>query len=195
MKELKHMKREQGFTLVEIAIVLVIIGLLLGAVFKGQELIAQSKIKNVTKKIDEVRAATYTFLDKYNVLPGDGTVDIDGDGATTTAGEAGGGTADDGQIDNTTFWQALNLAGMIEGGGNPLKTPYGTNMHVAYGVAGISDNAVCALVPQDVAKQIDTKYDDGSGTTGTYVGGGTGATPANAATAYAAGNNWICTKL
>ncbi|HIQ40218.1 MAG TPA: type II secretion system protein, partial [Sulfurivirga caldicuralii] len=63
--------RQQGFTLVEIAIVMVIIGLLLGAVFKGQELVEQAKIKNTVKKIDEVRAAIYVYDDRYDALPGD----------------------------------------------------------------------------------------------------------------------------
>lgn len=185
--------RQQGFTLVEIAIVLVIIGLLLGAVFKGQELIAQSKVKNVTKKIDEVRAAVYTYLDKYNALPGD-------DGATSRAPTtAFTGTADDGQIEDPQVWEQLFKAGMIEGGGNPIKTPYGTNMAVLYNAAGLGTNAVCALVPGEVATQIDEKYDDGAANAGTYRSGGTTATapsttaPTNAT--YGTGNEWICTKL
>ena len=44
--------RQSGFTLVEIAIVLVIIGLLLGGVLKGQELITQAKIKNVANDLN-----------------------------------------------------------------------------------------------------------------------------------------------
>ena len=54
------MKRNQsGFTLIEIAIVLVIIGLLLGGVLKGQELINSAKVKNLVKayQTDEVAAA------------------------------------------------------------------------------------------------------------------------------------------
>ena len=52
-------KMQSGFTLVEIAIVLVIIGLLLGGVLKGQELITQAKIKNVANDFNGLTAAIY----------------------------------------------------------------------------------------------------------------------------------------
>ena len=67
------MKRtpQQGFTLVEIAIVLVIIGLLLGGILKGQEMITQAKIKNVIADISGVSAAMYGYQDRYRALPGD----------------------------------------------------------------------------------------------------------------------------
>ena len=69
MKKLK--KQEQGFTLVELAIVLVIIGLLLGAVLKGQQLIYNAKVKRVQNQIKEMEAAFYTYYDKYGYYPGD----------------------------------------------------------------------------------------------------------------------------
>src|SRR3954463_9260347 len=65
------MKRNQGFTLVEIAIVLVIIGLLLGGILKGQEMITQAKIKNVIADMSGVSAAMYGYQDRYKALPGD----------------------------------------------------------------------------------------------------------------------------
>jgi prepilin-type N-terminal cleavage/methylation domain-containing protein len=69
------MKRKQiGFTLVEIAIVLVIIGLLLGGILKGQEMITQAKIKNVVADMSGVSAALYGYQDRYKALPGDDKV-------------------------------------------------------------------------------------------------------------------------
>jgi len=65
------MKKTQGFTLVEIAIVLVIIGLLLGGILKGQEMITQAKIKNVIADMSGVSAAMYGYQDRYRALPGD----------------------------------------------------------------------------------------------------------------------------
>src|SRR5258706_14251471 len=62
---------ESGFTLVEIAIVLVIIGLLLGGVLKGQEMITQAKIKNVINDFNGVTAAVNSYQDRYRALPGD----------------------------------------------------------------------------------------------------------------------------
>ncbi len=189
--------KQQGFTLVEIAIVLVIIGLLLGAVFKGQELINQAKVKNVTKKMDEVRAAAYTYLDKYNALPGD-----DGTAHTNPTITAVTSNADDGQINDSDFWTQIHEAGLLEGSGSTAaKTPYGTPLYVGYNAAGLGDNAVCALVPAEVAQQIDDKHDDGDATKGSYRDGGTTAsapsTTAPTATAYTAtaGNHWLCTKL
>ena len=49
--------KQQGFTLVEIAIVLVIIGLLLGGILKGQEMIVQARIKNVINDFNGITAA------------------------------------------------------------------------------------------------------------------------------------------
>src|SRR5437660_7102925 len=62
---------EDGFTLVEIAIVLVIIGLLLGGILKGQEMITQAKIKNVIADFSGVSAAYHGYQDRYRAIPGD----------------------------------------------------------------------------------------------------------------------------
>jgi prepilin-type N-terminal cleavage/methylation domain-containing protein len=60
-----------GFTLVEIAIVLVIIGLLLGGVLKGQELINNAKIKNMANDFRNAQVMIYGYQDKFRKLPGD----------------------------------------------------------------------------------------------------------------------------
>jgi prepilin-type N-terminal cleavage/methylation domain-containing protein len=62
---------QKGFTLVEIAIVLVIIGLLLGGILKGQEMITQAKIKNVVADFSGISAAYYGYQDRYRAIPGD----------------------------------------------------------------------------------------------------------------------------
>src|ERR1700752_3577159 len=64
-------KLSKGFTLIEIAIVLVIIGLLLGGVLKGQELITAARVRNLISQQDGVKAAYFGFLDRYRALPGD----------------------------------------------------------------------------------------------------------------------------
>src|SRR5580765_3017426 len=71
MKGTAMKKSQKGFTLVEIAIVLVIIGLLLGGILKGQEMITQAKIKNVIADVTGVSAAMYGYQDRYRALPGD----------------------------------------------------------------------------------------------------------------------------
>src|ERR1043165_7766802 len=65
------MKRQSGFTLIEIAIVLVIIGLLLGGVLKGQELITGARVRNLIQQQDGVKGAYFRFLDRFRALPGD----------------------------------------------------------------------------------------------------------------------------
>jgi len=65
-------KGQQGFTLIEMAIVLVIIGLILGMVFKGRELIASAKVKSANAAYNKVVAGTNIYLDRYGVYPGDG---------------------------------------------------------------------------------------------------------------------------
>jgi len=66
------MKRNQsGFTLIEIAIVLVIVGLLLGGVLKGQELINSAKVKNLATDFRNIPVFLYGYQDKFRALPGD----------------------------------------------------------------------------------------------------------------------------
>lgn len=118
------MKRNQsGFTLIEIAIVLVIIGLLLGGVLKGQELITQAKIKNATNDFNAILVAVLGYQDRYKKLPGDDdTSAVRWPSATV----ATGGTTGSGTIDGTLrpspstqetgiFWAHLRLAGFITG--------------------------------------------------------------------------------
>jgi prepilin-type N-terminal cleavage/methylation domain-containing protein len=62
---------KKGFTLVELAIVLVIIGLLVTGVLAGQELIHQAKLQSVIKEFRNYQTSLATFYSKYNGLPGD----------------------------------------------------------------------------------------------------------------------------
>lgn len=120
------MKNQQsGFTLVEIAIVLVIIGLLLGGVLKGQELINSAKIKNFANDFRNVPLFIYGYQDKYRALPGDDAAVVahipTATPATTPAGGIGNG-AINGNWDTVTvtdesmlFWQHVRLAGFASG--------------------------------------------------------------------------------
>src|SRR4030081_1455184 len=110
------MKSQQsGFTLVEIAIVLVIIGLLLGGILKGQELINSAKAKSLANDFRAIPVYIYGYQDKFRSLPGDdanATTHLAGAAnASTPAASLGNGRID-GLWDSTTatdesvlFWQ------------------------------------------------------------------------------------------
>jgi type II secretory pathway pseudopilin PulG len=69
-----HISAQRGFSLVEAAIVLLIIGLTIGGILRGQELVASARVRNVVDQIRAVQVAYYGFQDRYNALPGDLTV-------------------------------------------------------------------------------------------------------------------------
>ncbi|MFZ6006024.1 MAG: prepilin-type N-terminal cleavage/methylation domain-containing protein [Nitrospirota bacterium] len=71
----KAFKNEKGFTLIELAIVLVIIGIIIGAVLKGQDLVDSARHKKLTTEIKQWEVATWTYMDRKGRLPGDADKD------------------------------------------------------------------------------------------------------------------------
>lgn len=71
MRKISFIQEEDGFSLVEMAIVLVIIGLILGGIMKGQELLESARLKSVITQANQYRLAVNTFIDRYDALPGD----------------------------------------------------------------------------------------------------------------------------
>lgn len=114
------MRKQQGFTLIEIAIVLVIIGLLLGGVLKGQELINAARVRNIASQIDGVKIAYLGFQDRFRALPGDYPTALANANIPGTPGGCGvaGGTCGNGIIDpqeNLVVWAQLSRANFITG--------------------------------------------------------------------------------
>ena len=117
--------QQSRFTLVEIAIVLVIIGLLLGGILKGQELINSAKVNALANDFRTIPTYIYAFQDKFKALPGDDSAaDTHVNGATkatTPAGSLGNGVIDGNWYSGTNtdesflFWQHVRLANLAAG--------------------------------------------------------------------------------
>ncbi|WP_022851314.1 prepilin-type N-terminal cleavage/methylation domain-containing protein [Limisalsivibrio acetivorans] len=76
----------KGFTLVEMAIVLVIIGIILGMVMKGKELIQGAKVKNFVTDVRSLENMQFTFYERFNRFAGD----CDNDGLVDETGQNNG---------------------------------------------------------------------------------------------------------
>src|SRR4051812_21206607 len=68
---IKNNTNQHGFTLIELSIVLVIIGLIVGGVLVGQDLIKAAQIRSTVGQIEKYNSAVNTFRTKYNGMPGD----------------------------------------------------------------------------------------------------------------------------
>ena len=189
------MKRYQaGFTLIEIAIVLVIIGLLLGGVLKGQELINSARVKNLASDFKNTALFIYSYQDKYRALPGDDPLAANhvtnAITATTPANSLGNGRID-GKWDSATntdesflFWQQVRLSG-IAAGVTDINDAVGYRpRNTTGGLMGVTNSTatdlpitnlkgayiICSAgVLGKFAKQLDIALDDGNTTTGTMM--------------------------
>lgn len=179
------MQQQAGFTLVEIAIVLVIIGLLLTGVMKGQEIITNAKAKNIENSFKEVSAAIYTYQDRYFALPGD---DKKANRFGDSVGKGNRNGKIEGDFDSNSesnesnlVWLHLRNAGLIAG----KKDDYTLPSNALGGIIGVSSQNGGNIkgtfigfsnIPGKVATIIEAHMDDGitkSGriqTDGTAVG-------------------------
>lgn len=214
------MKKEAGFTLVEIAIVLVVIGLLLGAILAGQEVVLNGQIRNTINEYNNVASATFVYQDRYRQIPGDDA---------TAGGAAGrwGATATNGNgdrvIDGT--WDATNpVPGTSEGGifwhhlrndelvagprSNAVAGAFNLPLNAFNGQIGVQQNAfnqagaltgqvICqSNIPAKAAAIIDSRIDDETGNglgsaTGSLQGGDMANAPATNAGAVGTYNGAV----
>jgi prepilin-type N-terminal cleavage/methylation domain-containing protein len=172
------MKRQSGFTLVEIAIVLVVIGLLLGGVLKGQELVMNAKIRNSINDYNNVASARFAYQDRYRRIPGDDNTAEARWGATTTVQGNGNGVLEGGWDTSgdeaTIFWHHLRNDNLIAGSRDATDNATFDNPQNAFnGITGVQEDAfggemrgdvICqSAVPSKAAVLIDTRIDDGTG--------------------------------
>ena len=186
--------KQSGFTLVELAIVLVIIGLILAAVLKGQEMMNNAKVKNVVNDLRGIATAYYAYQDRYKTVPGDDAAATAHLGQTAVSGNGDGvitGTYNDSNVatESGLFWQHTRMAGFLTGTAAAATAPVGINalgghLGVEGGTAnvyGMIGNVVCSGdIPWKIAQAVDIVMDDGNSDTGNVRAGTT--TTANAAT-------------
>lgn len=190
--------RIRGFTLIELSIALVIIGLLVAAIVGGQALIQQSRLLSVLTDVNKFKSALSNFRQKYNSFPGD-MIDATSYWAASANGDGDGQvefTAGPPVYENLRAWQQLVLDGQIPGnytgslsGGNfiaginlPTSKIAGATFDLQYHnlAVGKTGNAVilatinaatidfAALSPVD-AQTLDEKSDDGLANSGDVI--------------------------
>lgn len=185
------LNRQSGFTLIEIAIVLVIIGLLLIAVLQGQAMINSAKVKNLASDFRKVPVYIYGYLDRFKELPGDDprvVINVSGTLATTPAGVQGNGSIN-GLWNSTTptdesflFWQHARLSGLAAGT-TDISNPAYIPRNADNGIMGIQSNVGFVTITAPTAmtgvyiicsdgilgkyvRQLDITLDDGETSTG-----------------------------
>ncbi len=209
-------KTQTGFTLIELAIVLVIIGLLLGGVLKGQELINSAKVKNMARDFQNIQVYIYGYQDRFKVLPGD---DHHADTHVTGTNSATAAHTQNGVIQgawNTTVstdescvvWEHIRRANLAPGStavscaANNTYQPRNADggligvQSVSTGIAELNGLTGAYVVCSDAilgryASQLDTTLDDGVGNTGIVRVATAGAAASTGVAAPAEGSTYM----
>ena len=178
--------RQAGFTLVETGIVLVIVGLLLGSVFKGQELINSARVKDLARDFNTIAVQIVAYQDRFRALPGDDPRAVANVGGTL-ADTPPGAVLNNGLIEGTwnsrtitdetyLFWEHLRRANLVAGSTDIAtvdtyvpRNAEGGRIGVTSLLAGggIGSYHVCsANILGRFARQIDVQIDDGNTASG-----------------------------
>lgn len=181
--------KQSGFTLVEIAIVLVIIGLLLGGILKGQELINSARVRNLADQNSGIQAAYYGFIDRYRQVPGDwdnapATIAI---GTSIYTGGNGNGRIDKTLEESASVWEQLARSNFIGGGFTPATAAPASEADYILVAPNNAFNGPITLnrnddfsgtasnrlnlhignnIPVAIARELDVKVDDAKPLTG-----------------------------
>ena len=168
---------------------LVIIGLLLGSILKGQELLTSARVRQLIAQQDGVKAAYLGFLERYRALPGDyaqATLSVN----NTTQNGNGNGRIEDGSTPNEAIlvWEHLSGSsflsgsyryGVVESPATSQMNRYGTFQQLVYdGIYGAGSTATPATlrhniktgsqIPVEILAEADRKIDDGHPNAGSF---------------------------
>lgn len=180
---------EEGFSILELALVLVLIGLMFGGMVAGRELIVSAKARSLINQQEEVRMAFFSFQDRYQFPPGDYSDAIRNIGATRN-GDGDGrveGTRDGG-TESILAWEHLSRAGFIGDHYTYSATapydeaiarnPFGPYLDIAFD-NGYGDPADTTPklhniktgngIPASILGEVDLKIDDGNALTGKFM--------------------------
>jgi prepilin-type N-terminal cleavage/methylation domain-containing protein len=169
-RKVRDSKRGKGFTLIELAIALVIIGVIVGSILKGQDLINSAKVKRFVDDLKGIETAIWTFYDKKGRLPGDCNNDgvIDYTLTTTTPTYSTSTTAPTGYCDgnstsgtvNTVFDELKYAELFSPTDPNSELAKHIFNGYLAIGNSNSTVNAIVAYnIPAWAAKMIDKSID------------------------------------
>ncbi len=172
----KNRKSQSGFTLVELSIVLVIIGLIIGGVLTGRQIMQNAEVTNALNSIQAYQAQFQTYVQNYGALPGDDASAVTRFGNNVSNHGDGSGTLD-GSFDSVVVgaetilaWQDLRAAGLVKPQASNIQptNPFGGIFGFQHGAFSIASNVLCLNnVSGDAAQAIDSRLDDGVSGTGT----------------------------
>lgn len=181
--------RQQGFTLIEIAIVLVIMGLLIGGVLKGQEMITNAKVGKLENDFKGISAAVLAYQDRYDVLPGDDPLAATRFPGMWTAADNGNGNGVIAGAWNSTnnanesrlVWKHLRGAGFLKGPVDGTVNSYQQPTHAFGGMIGFEQGmynlnghvVVFGTLPGNVVEIVEARGDDGNPSQGSVQGNAT----------------------
>jgi prepilin-type N-terminal cleavage/methylation domain-containing protein len=181
--------RQDGFSLVEIAVVLVILGFLLGSVLAGSELVTSARVKTLMKQQDDVRIAYFAFFDRYRSLAGDYSSAARVLSEISTTACNGGNGNGNSRIEaagheNILVWEHLSKAGFLNvrytcaDTASPTTSPmnpYARPLEIVYD-ANYGDAAPVnrhnlktgGQIPSSLLAEMDLKIDDGKPLLGSF---------------------------